>query len=60
MAMTKMAPKSSMTASAVKNIFREMGTFLPKRDRIPKAKAMSVAIGIPQPEMVSKFELNKK
>ena len=43
------APKSSIIAKAVKNIFREFGTRLPKRDKTPMAKAMSVAIGIPAP-----------
>ena len=47
-----MAPKSSMTANAVKNIFKEVGTLLPNKDKIPKAKAMSVAIGIPAPACV--------
>ncbi|MNQ66200.1 hypothetical protein D3C85_806860 [compost metagenome] len=59
--MTMMAPKSSITASAVRNIFSEMGTRLPNKDKIPIAKAMSVAIGIPAPfcVMVPKFS-NKK
>jgi len=43
------APKSSIIAKAVKNIFSEVGTRLPKRDKMPIAKAMSVAIGIPAP-----------
>ena len=50
--MTKIAPKSSITAKAVKNTFKEVGTLLPKSDKIPKANAMSVAIGIPAPDCV--------
>ena len=46
------APKSSITATAVKNIFSDAGTRLPKRDRMPIAKAMSVAIGMPTPACV--------
>ena len=38
---------------AVKNIFKEMGTFFPNSDKMPKAKAMSVAMGIPAPDWVS-------
>ena len=44
-----MAPKSSIIASAVKKIFREMGILLPKRLKTPKEKAMSVAEGMAQP-----------
>ena len=51
--MTKIAPKSSITAKAVKNILRESGTRLPNKDKIPNAKAISVAIGIPAPAWVA-------
>ena len=39
-----------MTANAVKNTFNEVGTLLPNKDKIPNAKAMSVAIGMPIPD----------
>ena len=56
-----MAPKSSITASAVRNIFKEVGTRFPKRDKTPIAKAISVAIGIPAPFCVEvpKFNIKK-
>ena len=50
MAITIIAHKSSITAKAVKNTFSEVGTRLPNNDKIPNAKAMSVAIGIPAPD----------
>ena len=40
-----MAPMSSMMASADKNIFSEVGAFLPASDNMPSANAMSVAAG---------------
>ena len=43
------APKSSTIANAVRNIFKVRGTFLPRIEIIPNEKAISVAIGIPQP-----------
>ena len=43
------APKSSIIAKAVRNIFREIGTLFPNNDKTPKEKAMSVAEGIAQP-----------
>ena len=55
-----MAPKSSITAKAVKNIFRELGTRFPNSDKIPTAKAISVAIGIPAPAWVPDLKLNNK
>jgi len=55
-----MAPKSSITASAVKNTFREAGILFPRSDKIPTAKAMSVAIGIPAPAWRSVPKLNKR
>ena len=55
-----MAPKSSITASAVRNIFKDEGTRLPKRDKIPIANAMSVAIGIPAPFWVMVPKFNNK
>ena len=50
--MISMAPRSSITAKAVRKIFNEIGTRLPNNDNIPKAKAMSVAIGMPAPDCV--------
>ena len=44
-----MAPRSSTTASAVRNTFRETGTLLPTVDMMAMAKAISVAIGMPHP-----------
>ena len=58
--MTRIAPKSSMTAKAVKKIFKDVGTRLPKRDKIPIANAISVAIGIPAPFCVGVPKLNAK
>ena len=49
MAITRIAPRSSTTASAVRKILSETGTRSPMSDRMPMAKAMSVAVGIPQP-----------
>lgn len=60
MAIIKIAPKSSITAKAVKNTFSERGTLFPNNDKIPMAKAMSVAIGIPNPEWVFVPKLNVK
>ena len=52
-----MAPKSSAIARAARNIFNEEGTRFPNSDITPNAKAISVAIGIPQPCIVGVFEL---
>ncbi len=49
MAITITAPISSTIAKAVKNIFSPNGTRLPNNVKIPRVKAISVAIGIPQP-----------
>ena len=43
------APMSSTIANAVRNIFRDKGILLPSSEITPNEKAMSVAIGIPQP-----------
>ena len=40
-------------ASAVRNTLSETGTLSPRMDMIPTAKAMSVAVGIPQPDAAS-------
>ena len=53
--MIRIAPRSSIIASAVKKIFKEMGTLDPRRDKIPNEKAISVADGIAQPFNVSVF-----
>ena len=58
--MTRIAPKSSITAKAVKNIFNEVGTRFPRSDKMPIAKAISVAIGIPAPFCVCVPKLNTK
>ena len=42
-----------MIASAVKKIFKEIGTLRPKRLRTPNEKAISVAEGIAHPLSVS-------
>ena len=55
-----MAPRSSIMASAVKNIFRERGMRFPARESIPSAKAISVAIGMPKPICVGVSELKIK
>ena len=55
-----MAPKSSITASAVRNIFKEAGTRLPNKDSIPMANAISVAIGMPAPDWVIVPKLSKR
>lgn len=47
--MTITASKSSTIANAVRNTFKLIGIRLPKRYKTPKANAMSVAIGMPQP-----------
>ena len=53
--MMRIAPKSSIIASAVKNTFREIGTLEPSNDKIPNEKAISVAEGIAQPFIVSEL-----
>ena len=60
MAITIMAPRSSITANAVRNIFNDTGTLLPNNDKIPRAKAISVAMGIPAPELVGVDRLNAR
>ena len=47
------APRSSTIASAVRNMAMLRGALLAAIARMPSEKAMSVAIGIPQPEIVS-------
>ena len=49
--MTKTAPKSSIIASDNKNIFKLTGTLLPSTDRTAKENAISVAVGIAQPDV---------
>ena len=60
MAITKMAIRSSITASAVRKIFNEKGTRSPNKDKIPMAKAISVAIGIPTPLTKPEFIFKAK
>jgi hypothetical protein len=47
--MTRMPPMSSKIARAVTNTTSARGTRLPSSVSTPMQKAMSVAIGIPQP-----------
>ncbi len=42
--------RSSAMARAVRNTFSDTGTRSPRMDRMPMTKAMSVAVGIPQPD----------
>ncbi len=51
--MTAMDPMSSAIASPSSKTFRELGTRSPSRASTPTAKAMSVAIGMPQPRAPS-------
>ena len=53
--MIKIAPRSSIIAKAVKKTFNDIGTLDPKRDKIPREKAISVADGIAHPFIVSEF-----
>lgn len=55
MAITITAPRTSTRANANKNILRASGTLLPNSDNTPKEKAISVAIGIPQPAIAFGF-----
>ena len=52
-AITIIAPKSSTIAKAVRKMAILRGAPLAAIAKIPKEKAISVAIGIPQPETVS-------
>lgn len=45
-----------MTAKATTKTFREAETRFPKSARTPKAKAISVAIGIPIPAWVGELD----
>ena len=56
MAITKIPPKSSATASVVRNTFRPMGTLLPNIANTPSEKAMSVAIGMAAPRIMPASE----
>ena len=47
--MIRIAPISSKIASEVKNTFRLSGTREPNKLKTPRAKAISVAVGIAQP-----------
>jgi|GEM_PF-4271244 len=53
MAITAMAPRSSAIANVKTNSFAPAGTRLPRSTITPTAKAMSVGIGIAQPEAAS-------
>ena len=56
----RIAPKSSKIANAKRKTFKDIGTLLPKRAKTPITKAISVAIGIPKPEVNSVPLLNPK
>ena len=58
--MTSTAPKSSTMASATKKVTNAGGTRLPNNTKAEMAKAMSVAIGIPQPAAPSSPEFMPK
>jgi hypothetical protein len=47
--MTAMAPMSSAMARVSRKTLAPTGTRLPSSDRMPTAKAMSVAMGTPHP-----------
>ena len=49
--MIMMAPMSSKIAREVRKILRLIGTREPSNERMPRAKAISVAAGIAQPEL---------
>ena len=55
-----MAPRSSKIASAVKKTNTELGTRLRTSVKHPSAKAMSVAMGMPQPAWPGPPELNNR
>ena len=52
-AMIIIAPKSSTIADAFKKTFKDETTRLPKSDKMPIEKAISVDIGTPQPARVA-------
>ena len=53
-----MAPMSSAIASDRRKTFKGLPILSPRRDITPTANAISVAIGIPHPEVASPLELN--
>ena len=53
MAITTMPPRSSATANAARNIFRPSGTRVLNTESTPSENAMSVAIGIAIPRIMS-------
>ena len=55
-----MAPMSSMIARAARNTLTEAGILLPARDNMPRAKAISVAMGMAKPGCVAVPLLSKK
>jgi hypothetical protein len=50
--MISSAPRSSTIASEVRNTLSDTGTREPSNAITPRANAMSVAIGTPQPRML--------
>ncbi len=60
MAITKIAMRSSTIAKAAKNIFKLVGTLLSNNEITANTKAISVTMGIPQPESVGVPELKNK
>ena len=55
-----MAPRSSIMANAIKNIFKLVGTLFPNKEAIPKEKAISVAVGIPHPAFKTRIDIKYK
>ncbi|MNV72804.1 hypothetical protein D3C71_1659190 [compost metagenome] len=53
--MTMIAPRSSMMAKVIRNSFSDTGTRLPSSASTPRAKAISVAVGIAQPATAAGF-----
>jgi hypothetical protein len=60
MAMTKIAPRSSMMANAVMNTLSDAGILFLNKAITPRAKAISVAIGMPTPSCVAVPRFRKK
>ncbi|MNT12916.1 hypothetical protein D3C72_1478640 [compost metagenome] len=55
--MTMIAPRSSMIARVIRKSFSDTGTRLPSSASTPRAKAMSVAIGMAQPATAAGLSL---
>ncbi|MNH39961.1 hypothetical protein D3C79_1012050 [compost metagenome] len=55
--MTMLAPRSSIIARVIRNNFSDTGTRLPSSANTPRAKAMSVAMGMAQPATAAGLSL---